>query len=103
MTPHYCNYADDINIARNVRNKDQVTMELQKEFDKITEWSVAGQSNVTLDTSRWRSLALTVPNQNGKPRWLYQGLCCNHSPTFLGVSYGKSFPLVNMSTNSADP
>ena len=95
-------YTENLKIARNDRNRDQVTQELQKNVDRITNWSM--EAKLTLNTSKYQ-MAFFNPNST-ESRWQPNiaipgaKLSCKPNPIYLGIT---NILLVNMSTNFANP
>ena len=97
-------YAKNLAIARNSINKDQVSQKLLKEVDKIADSSV--KDKFTSKTSNHETAIFCVDSAE----WKWQPIIdmsgpkpsCKRNANILGVAH-DSFPLVNVSTNTADP
>ena len=82
-------YADDLAIACSGRSKIDMTKKLQKEVDKVVEWS--DDARLTLNTNKCEVsfFSLCTAEASWQPHLTIRGLplSFNAAPTFLGVQY----------------
>ena len=73
-------YADDLIIAKEVRNKNQANQKLQKKLDKIADRSVEAKLILNTSNAKQCSIALTVYNRSCNPSLIYLGERCPALP-----------------------